>query len=115
VEFVVKVVLFIRRKSGWTREDFRQRYEQGHAPLAARSLPLLRRYVRNYVESSMEGWEPDFDAVTEFWFDSMEDWNATKAWVSSEEGQVLARDEEVFMHRETMRFVLVEEEASRIG
>jgi uncharacterized protein (TIGR02118 family) len=105
---VVKVLLFIRRKDGLSREAFRERYESGHAPLARRTLPLLRRYARNYVTAESPGWEPDFDVVTEFWFDSWEDWETTKAFAASEPGQVLANDEEVFMDRQSMRVVVVD-------
>jgi hypothetical protein len=71
-ESVYKVMLFVRRKDGLTREQFRRRYEEGHAPLARKVLPQLRRYVRNYVTDS-PGWEADFDVIIEFWFDSERD------------------------------------------
>jgi uncharacterized protein (TIGR02118 family) len=107
---MVKVMLLVKRKSGWTPEDFRRRYEQGHAPLARSVLPLLRKYRRNYVVEPAAGWEPDFDVVTEFWFDSQADWETTVAFAATEEGQVLARDEEVFMDRSSMRVTVVAEE-----
>jgi uncharacterized protein (TIGR02118 family) len=107
---VIKVVLFVRRKVGWSAEDFRRRYEEGHAPLARSVLPMLRRYTRSYVREASSGFQPDFDVITEFWFDSRGDWEAAMAFAASEEGQVLARDEEVFMDRPTMRYLVVEEE-----
>ena len=109
---MVKVMLFVQRKEGLSREEFAARYESGHVPLVLSVLPLLRKYTRNYVDEAPWGFEPDFDAITEFWFDSAEDMEATKKWAQTEEGQVLARDEEVFMNRSSMRVLLVEEEAS---
>jgi uncharacterized protein (TIGR02118 family) len=106
---VYKVILFVRRKEGLSREQFRQRYEDGHAPLARKVLPQLRRYVRNYVTDS-PGWEADFDVVTEFWFDSEQDHQAVRAFYASEEGQVLIRDEAEFMDRSSMRSVVVDED-----
>jgi hypothetical protein len=73
---MVKVVLFVRRKPGWTVEESSLRYEEGHAPLARRVLPLLQ------------------------------------AFAQSDEGKVLARDEEGFMDRTTMRYIVVEEHVS---
>jgi uncharacterized protein (TIGR02118 family) len=109
-DVVIKVVLFVKRNEGWSREDFRRRYEEGHAPLARSVLPMLRQYTRSYVREASSGFEPDFDVITEFWFDSPDDWEAARTFAASEEGQVLARDEEVFMDRPTMRYLVVDEE-----
>jgi uncharacterized protein (TIGR02118 family) len=108
-ESVYKVMLSVRRKDGLTREQFRRRYEEGHAPLARKVLPQLRRYVRNYVTDS-PGWEADFDVITEFWFDSERDHQAVRAFYASADGQVLVRDEAEFMDRSSMRSVAVNED-----
>jgi len=111
---MIKVMLFIRRKEGLTREEFRDRYEAGHAPLAIRELQHLRRYARNFVLPVKGLPEPDFDVVTEFWFDDWEGWKATSAYALAETGRTLAEDEAVFMDRASMRFVVVDEHVSDV-
>ena len=112
---MIKVMMFARRKPGLTREEFRERYEAGHAPLAIRELKHLRRYVRNFVAPVRGLAEPDFDVVTEFWFDDWEGWRATSAFALDQEtGRVLAEDEAVFMDRASMRFVVVDERLSDV-
>jgi uncharacterized protein (TIGR02118 family) len=105
----VKLILFVRRRADLTHAQFKARYESGHAPLARRSLPLLRRYVRNFLSTLPGHPEPEYDCVTEFWFDSMADMEATGLWAASDEGQVLAIDEAEFMDRASMRTFIAEE------
>ena len=107
---MIKVMLFVKRKPGLTPDEFRARYENGHVPLAIIELPHLRRYQRNYAKLSPDLPEPDFDVVTEFWFDNKEGWKATVAHVLDPvAGKTLADDEAEFMDRATMRFVMVDE------
>lgn len=49
---MIKVLLTVRRKPGLTVGQFRDYYEGNHAPLAVRTLTALRKYARNYLESS---------------------------------------------------------------
>jgi hypothetical protein len=112
---MIKLMLFIRRKEGLTREEFRARYESGRVPLAVRELPHLRRYHRNYVQPMKGLPKPDFDVCTEFWFDDWEGSKAASAYARDPvTGRVLAEDEAGFMDRSSMRFVLVEEEIAHI-
>ena len=97
-----KWVLFARRKAGLTHEEFREHYEQVHAPLVMRLLPGVRRYVRNYLLPTPGMPERPYDVVTEFWFDSAEDAAAARAWYAADESQTLQRDEMSFMDRDTM-------------
>ena len=104
-----KLILFVRRRPDLTHDEFKSRYESGHAPLARSVLPLLRNYVRNYLSRMPGGPEPEYDVVTEFWFDSLADLEETVRWAGTEEGQVLARDEAEFMDRSSMRVFIAEE------
>lgn len=110
-----KVMLFVKRKPGLTREQFRDRYESGHAPLAIQHLQYLRRYVRNFI-IPVKGWEdPEFDCVTEFWFDDEHGWKETsKSYVNSDIGKILIADEDEFMDRSTMRMVIADERVSAV-
>lgn len=63
-----KVLLFLKRRSGMGREDFRDYYENHHMPLAMKYMAGAARYMRRYLEPSLEMPEPDFDVITEIWF-----------------------------------------------
>ncbi|MGE0387064.1 MAG: EthD domain-containing protein [Gammaproteobacteria bacterium] len=104
-----KVMLFARRKAGWTPEAFRERYESGHAPLAARVLKGLRRYTRNYIGKTSEGFAPDFDVITEFWWEDYAAWKAFREFYATPAGRILIDDEAVFMDRDSMRVAIVGE------
>jgi uncharacterized protein (TIGR02118 family) len=104
-----KLILFVRRRADLTHEQFKHRYETGHVPLAHSVSPLLRKYVRNYLSHFPGGPEPEYDAVSEFWFDNMADLEATLGFAASEEGQVLARDEAEFIDRDSMRLFIADE------
>ncbi|SHN39784.1 EthD domain-containing protein [Cryptosporangium aurantiacum] len=111
---MIKVLLFVKRKDGLSREEFRARYESGHVPLAIAELEHLRRYARNFVRPVKGLPEPGFDVVTEFWFEDWEAWKATSAYALGETGRTLAEDEAVFMDRASMRFVVVDEHVSDV-
>jgi len=108
---MIKAVLMAKRRSGLSREEFRERYESGHAPLALRTLPTVRRYVRNYLEPT-DGVEPPFDVITEFWYDDAEGQAETRRIYLSDPAQVLQNDEEEFMDRASMiTFSVIERES----
>jgi uncharacterized protein (TIGR02118 family) len=112
---MIKVLLFVKRKPGLTPEEFRARYESGHVPLVPNELKHLRQYRRNYVKHTPGQPEPDYDVVTEFWFDDKEGWKATAAYaLDPVTGKTLADDEAQFMDRSSMRFVMVHEEISDV-
>lgn len=111
-----KLILFVTRKPGLTHEQFRAHYESTHAPLAWSKLPpLLVRYTRNFLASFPGQPDPPYDCVTEFGFADRAAREAAVAWTRSEEGQMLARDEENFMDRPAMLTYLAEEASSHEG
>jgi len=112
---MIKVMLFVKRKPGLSREEFRERYEAGHVPLAIKELTHLRQYVRNFVVPTPDAPEPEFDVVTELWFDDWEALKATTRAYESETGRTLADDEAAFMDRSSMRSVVVEERISDLA
>jgi len=109
---MVKAMAFIKRKPGVSRDEFVRHYEEVHAPLALRCFPMFRKYVRNYYLDSVSGQEPDFDCVTEFWVDSMEDVRAVVDLMRSELGKLVRDDEKKFMDRAKTVSYLFEERAS---
>lgn len=110
---MVKVILFVKRKDGFTREQFIKRYEEGHVPLAMKHLANLKKYTRNYVISDPGEKEMDYDVITEFSWKDQHD--ANKDRESYERViQVLTADEDMFMNRESMKTITVEERNSDI-
>ncbi len=111
---MIKTIAMITRKADISREDFVEHYEEVHAPLALKHLPMIKRYVRNHLVDipGMEG--PGFDCITELWMDSLEDVMKLVEFVQSEEGQVISNDEEKFLDREKTVFFLVDEKVSDI-
>lgn len=107
-----KLSLLVRRRPDLTHEQFRDRYEDVHAPLARSRLPLLRGYQRNYLSPMPGGPEAAFDVITEFWFDSREDMEETVRAVQADPDQVLAKDEAEFMDRASMRAYVTESHRS---
>lgn len=105
---MVKWMLFVRRKPGISAEAFRDHYENVHAPLAMSLLPI-RRYVRNYLLPNAHVPEPPYDVVTEFWFDSEADAEATRAWYAADKTERLQKDEMTFMDRSSIMVYDAEE------
>jgi uncharacterized protein (TIGR02118 family) len=118
----MKLMALAKRKPGLTFEQFREHYETRHAPLARSLLPQIKSYVRNYVrhdlshqsagpEPSGEG--PDFDVVTEFTFETREDYERLMAAYADPVIQrTIAEDEERFLDRAATRFFIVDVEGT---
>ena len=111
---MIKTIALIKRKAGISREDFVKHYEEVHAPLALKNLPMIRRYIRNHVVDIPGSEGPDFDCISEFWFDSIEDAMGVVAFVQSESGKVLRDDEMKFMDNSRTIAFMVEERVSDI-
>jgi uncharacterized protein (TIGR02118 family) len=113
---MVKGIALFKRKPGLSLEQFRNHYEQVHAPLARSLFPSIRGYVRNYVTAapfSPGGEEPEFDCITEQWFDSMEGFQSMANIFNGEAGRVIREDEKRFLDRNRTVYLIVEEVASR--
>jgi len=120
---MIKVMMLVKRKEGISHEEFVRHYEEVHAPLSLELLPRYRKYVRNHIIGTIEGEEPDFDCITEIWFDNPEAAQAvTKALGGSdvldgyttEIGQIFCNDEAKFMDRSKRVSFLVDERASNL-
>ena len=114
---MIKTISFMKRKPGLSREDFIRHYEEHHAPLALKHLPTFRKYVRKYPVAMPGADEPEFDCMTEFWFDDIE--GALKVQeilgdYKTEVGRIFLEDEERFLDRSRSRSFLIDERASQI-
>jgi uncharacterized protein (TIGR02118 family) len=71
---MLKFTFLIHRIAGMSREEFINYHRNKHAPLFM-SIPEVEKYVRRYVVSHPVE-EAQYDAVTDIYFDSMEDYHA---------------------------------------
>ena len=113
---MLKLTFLMKRKQGMGFDAFRDYYENNHAPLAATLCPHLVRYRRTYLT----GWEslarsaqlpdPDFDCITECWYDVEGTWDERKLdLLPAEVFRQLAADEENFLDRRANRLVATEQ------
>ena len=110
-----KLISFVRRKPGITKQEFRNYYEEHHSKLGAMFLPpYCIKYLRRYIEpirhsmKSNQPPHPEFDCLVELWFESETACRDFEATVSDpEKTKFIIEDEEKFVDREnTFRFVL---------
>jgi len=111
---MIKSVAFIKRKSTITREEFARHYEEVHAPLAIKLFPTIKKYARNHIIRTIGGEEPDFDCISEFWFDDEEGIQALFETLNSDAGKPIHDDEETFMDRDKTIALIVDERVSDI-
>lgn len=109
---MIKTIALLHRKEGVTREEFARHYEEVHAPLAIKILPMFKKYVRNHVADVPGEEGPDFDCVSEFWFETVEDAMAVMELIQSEAGQPIRDDEQKFMDTSKTISFMVDERIS---
>ena len=105
---MIKAISFLCRKPGLSRVEFIEHYEEVHAPLAMKHFPF-KKYVRNYVLGKPNTSGPEFDCITEVWFETMEDCEAAAAFSASDDYKVISDDEEKFMDSSKIVAFLVDE------
>jgi hypothetical protein len=75
-----KMIAYLIRKPGISREEFRQRYETALVPHMLKTFPIAK-YTRNYIDPSVAvvvpgATLPPFDALTEIYFKTKADFDA---------------------------------------
>jgi len=107
---MVKLVAFLKRRSGIDREQFARRWVGSHANMAAQ-LPGLRGYRINIATDRQPdgaGPEPIYDGTAELWWDSIE---AMEAAFATDLGQRAGADADEFatvrIHLYTTEHVIV--------
>ena len=76
--------------------DFRDYYENKHAPLAS-SLLTLEGYERNYVNSELNPLYASLGSISIFQYQSMQSLEIVGKEMSSSAGDILRNDEQKFM------------------
>jgi hypothetical protein len=108
---VLRVLAFIRRLPGVSRDEFRSHYEEIHVPTALPSLAGICGYVRYHLREEIHG-APDFDCMTRFEYPDAAAARDTFARTEGPEGDAIRRDERTFMDKPAIVFFPVEESSS---
>ena len=104
---MIKALAFIHKIDELSDNDFRDYYENSHAPLAS-SLLSLEGYERNYVNSELNPLYTSLGSISIFKYQSMEALDLIGKQMSSDAGDVLRNDEIKFMNVPKNYFVLTQ-------
>ena len=110
-----KTVCLLKRRPGMSMADFKDYYETHHKRFGESYLPSGARFMRRYlnpVPNPMTGEvvELDYDIITETWFASRAEWEATMAiYAEPDLAAEIAEDEEKLFDRSKINFCIVEE------
>lgn len=105
---MLKLIALISRKSGLTDEEFYKYWKDKHGPLAAKTIPGLRKYIQNHLVR-LPGIKYDGDGFVELWFDNLEAYEKFLTWRQSDGAKVLLDDEDKFMDRSKIVRYVIEE------
>jgi len=111
---VIKVILVMKRRTDFTREQCFQHWKEVHAPMfTVKNVPGLRKYAQNQaINTKIEGSRSvaDIDGLAEFWFDDIESAEAFLQWLdSSDEAEDLRKDLRSFADVEGTPIFIAEE------
>jgi len=105
---MIKSIVVAHRKAGLTHEEYNAYWLNQHAPLAAKLIPGLRRYVQNHYVS-IPGMEYEGDGIVEMWYDDVNAWKKSMEYIRSPQAKVLAKDGANFCDLRNARVWIVEE------
>lgn len=110
---MLKVVALMKRKAGLSRAELIDYYENRHVPLIRSLVPEIRDYRRSYVDTSVSvpfAAVPDFDVITEIWFDDQASYDRfLERCADPDIARRVAEDEENVFDRSATRLFAVEE------
>ena len=104
---LIKALAFIHKIDGLSDNDFRDYYENQHAPLAS-SLLSLEGYERNYVNTELNPLYKSLGSISIFKYQSMGSLDIIDKQMSSDAGDILRNDEVKFMNVPKNYFVLTQ-------
>ena len=105
---MIKSIALAHRKTGLTREEYNKYWKEKHAPLAARLIPGVRKYVQNHFVE-MPGIEYEGDGIVEMWYDNVESFNKAMEFIHSDAGRELIIDGDKFIEMKPGGLWIVEE------
>ncbi|MCU0270022.1 MAG: EthD domain-containing protein [Acidimicrobiales bacterium] len=108
---MIKLVCFVKRKPGMTREEFYDHWLNHHGPLIANTPELARHLVRyeQHRRTAYADWmgNEEFDGITIQWMTGPE---AFEAFINEPTYlEVLAPDEERFLDRDGLVWMITDE------
>ena len=106
-----KMIALLKRRTDLSLDEFIDRYEKGHALFARPHMPNVKHYERRYLQSMAnpvdgEHFVPDFDVITEIWFDNRADCEAAMGHVQTVAAE-FAEDEANLFDRPATRLFTV--------
>jgi len=104
---LIKALAFIHKKNELSDEEFKDYYENTHAPLAS-SLLTFEGYERNYIDTKLNPLYAALGSISIFKYQSMKSLDIIRDQMSSSEGDILRKDELNFMDVSKNYFVLAE-------
>ena len=105
----MKTLALIARRKDIDRAEFRDHYEEIHAPLAVRTLlEGTKRYVRHHLREELFG-RAEFDVVTGFWYRDAAAAIEIMRRTETPVGDAIRRDELTFMDKPANTFFAVNE------
>ena len=117
---MIKVVTFLTRKPGMSREAFIEHYETHHRKIGEKYLSgFAVKYQRRYLQlarfGGQEGATLPFDVLMEIWYPDQDTLDAALAVLSTDEAQAeIIADEVHLFDRGLIRSYTVEEYESEM-
>lgn len=88
---MIKSIALAYRQPNLTHEEYNRYWKEEHAPLAAKLIPGLRRYVQNHFVE-IPGMEYQGDGIVEMWYDNVEAYQESMKFIHSPAGRPLVED-----------------------
>jgi uncharacterized protein (TIGR02118 family) len=105
---MIKQILVMHKNPILSDSEFYKYWKDIHGPLAAKTIPGMRRYVQNHLVS-MPGTAYEGDGICEIWFDNFADLQRSMDFIKSPEGRECAEDaDKIFASRDVKYWVAEE-------
>jgi hypothetical protein len=116
---MIRITCLLKKKEGLSDAEFKRYYEENHAPLAIRLLPVFHEYSRSYIvrdERYIPAHIPQamnassFDVITQIAVRTKEDFEKLmRLQADPVIAKTLADDEARFLDRKSMMMFMVDE------
>lgn len=124
-----KVIWLMKRKEGMTHQQFRDHFENSHAPLAKKYIGhMFTEYRRNYPDFAMFGGDPrdpaggfgpgewEYDLISEWIMPDEAAFNEiNRLFAEPEISQIFLEDENKFLDRKHMVMIKVTTAETDLG